>query len=238
MTDRLPQQKTIGLIGGMSWESTQTYYQLINQGIRNKLGKLHSAQIAMVSLDFEPIERCQKQEDWNGAAKILAEAAKKVEAAGADFVLICTNTMHKVFEQVENSLTIPLMHIADATGHQLAKDGITKVGLLGTAFTMEQAFYKQRLVDKFGIEVVVPKEVERAAVHHVIYDELCLGLIKAESKQRFVNIINKLHDDGAQAVILGCTEIGLLVQKQDTQVPIYDTAEIHGNAAVGQALAT
>lgn len=229
--------KTIGLLGGMSWESTQTYYQKINQGVRDKLGKLHSARIAMFSVDFEPIETLQKQGDWHAAGELLSKAAKNVERAGADFVLICTNTMHKVFEQVETNLSIPLVHIADATGEKLVQDGIKKVGLLGTSFTMEQAFYKQRLTDKFGIEVIVPDPEDREFVHKVIYRELCLGQIKKTSKQGYLAIISKLAQSGAEAVILGCTEIGMLVGPDDTSVALYDTAEIHANSAVERALA-
>lgn len=228
--------KTIGLLGGMSWESTQNYYQQINQGVKRELGGLHSAQIAMFSVDFEPIEKCQHQGDWAGTATILAEAARKVEAAGADFLLICTNTMHKVAEQIGSEIAIPILHIADATAEVIKRHGLTKVGLLGTAFTMEQDFYKGRLSEHHGIEVIVPSSSERKLVHQVIYQELCLGDVKAESKQAYLDIINNLQQAGAQAVILGCTEIGMLVQQQDTQVKLLDTTQIHADKAVELAV--
>lgn len=229
--------KTIGLLGGMSWESTQGYYQFINRGVKQQLGGLNSAQIAMYSVNFEPIGACQHKGDWLETANILSKAAQKVEAAGADFLLICTNTMHKVADQIEESLSIPILHIADATAEVIKEQGMFKVGLLGTAFTMEQDFYKGRLSNKHGIEVIVPDQVERELVHKVIYQELCLGKIDKTSKQAYLAIVDKLAKQGAEAVILGCTEIGLLIQQQDTQVPLLDTTKIHADKAVDLALA-
>lgn len=224
--------KTIGLLGGMSWESTAGYYKAINEGVKNKLGGLHSAQIAMFSVDFEPIEKLQRAGDWDGAAIILSEAARNVEAAGADFLLICTNTMHKVAPQIEQAIQIPILHIADATAEVLVKNSIKTVGLLGTAFTMEQEFYKERLRNKYGLEVIVPNAIDRKIVHSVIYNELCFGKVEQNSKKEFLRIINELSQSGAEAVILGCTEIGMLVKQSDTAVTLYDTTKIHANKAV------
>lgn len=229
-------QKTIGLLGGMSWESTASYYRAINEGIKAKLGGLHSAKICMVSVDFEEIEKLQHQDDWDGTAVILAEAAQGIENGGADFLLICTNTMHKVAPQIEEAITIPILHIADATAQRLKNDSIEKVGLLGTRFTMEQEFYKGRLSEKFGIEVIVPSESERLDVHDVIYKELCLGTIDDNSRERYLKIIDGLSKKGAQAVILGCTEIALLVQQSHTATPLYDTTAIHAEQAVIEAI--
>ncbi|WP_415888460.1 aspartate/glutamate racemase family protein [Neptuniibacter sp. SY11_33] len=229
--------KTIGLLGGMSWESTQGYYRSINEGVKSRLGGLHSAQIAMYSVDFDPIEKLQHQGDWAGTAAILSQAAKNIQAAGADFLLICTNTMHKVAPQIEAAIDIPLIHIADATAEELIKQNVKTVGLLGTAFTMEQGFYKDRLTDKFGLSVVVPNEPDRAVVHEVIYKELCLGQINPNSKSEYLRIIKALAEQGAEAVILGCTEIGMLVKQSDTDVQLIDTTAIHAQAAVELALA-
>jgi aspartate racemase len=228
--------KTIGLLGGMSWESTAGYYKAINEGVKNKLGGLHSAQIAMFSVDFEPIEKLQQQGDWEGAALILSEAAKKIEAAGADFLLICTNTMHKVAPQIEKAIKIPILHIADATAEVLIKNGIKTVGLLGTAFTMEQAFYKGRLQEKYGLEVIVPNAIDRKIVHTIIYNELCVGKIELNSKIEYLRIIGALSQNGADAVILGCTEISMLVKQSDTAVTLYDTTQIHANKAVEEII--
>ncbi|MBO9494892.1 aspartate/glutamate racemase family protein [Thalassotalea sp. G20_0] len=228
--------KTIGLIGGMSWESTLSYYKGINEGVKTSLGGLHSARVALYSVDFAEIEKLQHQGEWDKTAEILSAAARSVEAGGADFFLICTNTMHKVAEAVEKSVAIPLVHIADATGELLVKDGIKRVGLLGTRFTMEQAFYKNRLLDKFGIEVVIPDEAEREVVHQVIHTELCLGQINNASRNQYLKIISSLHNQGAEAVILGCTEIALLVQQTQTTIPLYDTTEIHAQKAVKLAI--
>ena len=227
--------KTIGLLGGMSWESTQGYYKAINEGIKSKLGGLHSAQIAMYSVDFQPIETLQHEGDWEGTAEILVAASQRIEAAGADCLLICTNTMHKVAPAIEEATSIPLIHIADATARVLVDKGIQKVGLLGTGFTMEQDFYKGRLTDKFGLEVI-PEQSDRDIVHRVIYEELCLGQIKQDSNAEYVRIIADLAAQGAEAVILGCTEIGLLVKQSDTYVPLVDTTMIHAQAAVEFAL--
>ena len=228
--------KTIGLIGGMSWESTSLYYSAINQGIRESLGGLHSAKICLYSVDFHEIEQLQHQGKWQETADILAKAAQAVEAGGADIFLICTNTMHKVAAEIQAAVNIPLLHIADATAKKLLDDGITKVGLLGTAFTMQQEFYKGRLTKEFGIEVLVPNAEQQIMAHEVIYQELCLGEIKLDSKQKYLEVIQSLYNQGAQAVILGCTEITLLVQQKDTQVPLYDTTAIHAQSAVAVAL--
>ena len=219
--------KTIGLIGGMSWESTQSYYQLLNQGVKNKLGGLHSAKIVLVSLDFAHIAALQQQQDWPQMAEILIKAAKQVEAAGADYLLICTNTMHKLAEQVQAAVAIPLLHIADAVGENLIQHSFKKVALLGTQFTMEQDFYKQRLADKFAIDVLIPDAQGRETVHRVIYDELCKGVIKEESKAEYLTIIDNLTQQGAEAIILGCTEIALLVQQSDTSIPLLDSTALH-----------
>jgi len=228
--------KTIGLIGGMSWESTSLYYSAINQGVRESLGGLHSAKICLYSVDFHEIEQLQHQGKWQETADILAKAAQAVEAGGADIFLICTNTMHKVAAEIQAAVNIPLLHIADATAKKLLDDGITKVGLLGTAFTMQQEFYKGRLTKEFGIEVLVPNAEQQIMAHEVIYQELCLGEIKLDSKQKYLEVIQSLYNQGAQAVILGCTEITLLVQQKDTQVPLYDTTAIHAQSAVAVAL--
>ncbi|EKO3803056.1 aspartate/glutamate racemase family protein [Vibrio harveyi] len=228
--------KTIGLIGGMSWESTANYYQIINREVKARLGGLHSGKVCLYSVDFAEIETLQHQDRWDDTAIILAQAAKSVEAGGADFILICTNTMHKVADQIQQAVNVPLVHIADATAEQLVMDGIKKVGLLGTRFTMEQDFYKQRLIDKFGVDVVVPSSDDQTIVHDVIYNELCKGEVHDDSRQHYLTIIEKLVEQGAEAVILGCTEIAMLVEPQHTDVKLYDTTEIHAKAAVEKAL--
>ena len=228
--------KTIGLLGGMSWESTAGYYRAINEGIKKRLGGLHSAKIAMVSVDFEPIENLQRKGDWEQMASILCEAARNIQSAGADFLLICTNTMHKVAPQIEAAVTIPLLHIADATAEVLLKKGIKTVGLLGTAFTMEQDFYKGRLSDNYGLNVLVPDEKDRQIVHTVIFQELCLGKINPDSKTAYLRIIEQLAEQGAEAVVLGCTEIGMLVNQSDTDVKLFDTTNIHAQKAVDYAI--
>ncbi|WP_050938554.1 aspartate/glutamate racemase family protein [Vibrio harveyi] len=228
--------KTIGLIGGMSWESTANYYQIINREVKARLGGLHSGKVCLYSVDFAEIETLQHQDRWDDTAIILAQAAKSVEAGGADFILICTNTMHKVADQIQQAVNVPLVHIADATAEQLVADGIKKVGLLGTRFTMEQDFYKQRLIDKFGVDVVVPSSDDQTIVHDVIYNELCKGEVRDDSRQHYLTIIEKLVEQGAEAVILGCTEIAMLVEPQHTDVKLYDTTEIHAKAAVEKAL--
>ncbi len=228
--------KTIGLLGGMSWESTVGYYRAINEGIRARLGGLHSAKIVMYSVDFDPIEKLQHSGDWQTTGEILAESAGAVEAGGADFLLICTNTMHKVADQVEAAVDIPLLHIADATGEALVRDGVAKVGLLGTAFTMEETFYRGRLADKFNLEVIIPEADDRRLVHDVIYQELCLGKIRQQSRSEYARIVESLAVSGATSVILGCTEIGMLISSSDTDIPLYDTTEIHAAKAVERAL--
>ena len=224
--------KTIGLLGGMSWESTVGYYRAINEGVKNTLGGLHSAKIAMYSVDFEPIEKLQHKGDWEETARILSEAAQSVESAGADFLLICTNTMHKVAQQIEKSISIPLLHIADATAEVIVHEGIKTVGLLGTAFTMEQDFYKGRLSENYGLNVLVPENEDRQVVHNIIYQELCLGKVEPNSKAAYLHIIDSLAVRGAEAVILGCTEIGMLVNQDDTDVRLLDTTAIHAEKAV------
>ena len=229
--------KTIGMLGGMSWESTLTYYRLINEGVKQQLGGLHSARICMLSVDFDEIEKLQHADDWPRMTERLQEAAQAVERGGADFLMICTNTMHKVAPQVAAATSLPLLHIADATANVLQKTAITRVGLLGTRFTMEQDFYKQRLFDNFGIDVLIPNAPARELIHRVIYNELCLGRICDDSRTAFLDIIQQLAERGAQAVILGCTEIAMLVQQRDTSVTLFDTTELHASAAVAMALA-
>jgi aspartate racemase len=229
--------KTIGLIGGMSWESTSSYYSTINQGVKQALGGFHSAKIAMVSVDFAEIESLQQQGKWSETGDLLAVAARQVEAAGGDFIVLCTNTMHKVANQIEAAVSIPVLHIADATAKTLKTDDISKVGLLGTKFTMVQDFYKGRLQNQHDIEVVVPNEVDQQLVHDVIYNELVQGVTSERSRQHYVDIISKLSGQGAQGVILGCTEIALLISQEDTAVKLFDTTGIHSRAAVEKALA-
>ena len=228
--------KTIGMLGGMSWESTTSYYKALNEGVKKSLGGLHSAKICMYSVDFEEIEKLQHQGDWGETANILSKAAMSVEAGGADFLLICTNTMHKVADKIASSISIPILHIADATAQKLQSENIDCVGLLGTRFTMEQDFYKGRLSEKYNIQVLVPELEERKIVHDVIYSELCLGNILDSSRKEYIKIVNNLYANGAQAVILGCTEIALLVQQQHTSVPLYDTTAIHAEEAVKLAV--
>ena len=228
--------KTIGLLGGMSWESTVGYYRAINEGVKDNLGGLHSAKIAMYSVDFDQIEKLQQKDDWGGTARILSQAAQCVESAGADFLLICTNTMHKVAPEIEKTIKIPILHIADATAEVLLRKGIKTVGLLGTAFTMEQNFYKGRLSEKYGLNILVPNKEDRQIVHKIIYQELCLGKIQPGSKAEYLRIIDLLANKGAEAVILGCTEIGMLVNQNDTKVKLFDTTAIHSEKAVEFAL--
>ncbi len=227
--------KTIGLLGGMSWESTELYYRLINEETRRLQGGLHSAPIAMLSVDFHEIERLQAQEDWDASARLLSEKARRVEAAGADLLLICTNTMHKVADEVAAAVRIPLLHIADATAAHVKASGVRTVGLLGTRFTMEQQFYSGRL-EQSGLTVLVPETDDRALVNRVIYEELCLGRVNAGSRHAFLRIIDALRESGAEAVIEGCTEIGILVGQEHTDVPLFDTTRIHARHAVAEAL--
>ncbi|WP_457607987.1 aspartate/glutamate racemase family protein [Nitratifractor sp.] len=224
--------RRLGLIGGMSWESSAEYYRLINEGIRECLGGLHSADLLMLSVDFEPVERLQHAGKWNELGEELAAAARDLERGGARGILLATNTMHKVADAIEEAVGIPLLHIADATGERLVADGIGRVGLLGTAFTMEEPFYRQRLEERFGLEVLVPEASDRERVHRVIYDELCLGITRQESKEAYLRIVEELAERGARAVILGCTEIGLLIRDGEGAVPFYDTTRIHAQKGV------
>ncbi|ELC9518823.1 aspartate/glutamate racemase family protein [Vibrio alginolyticus] len=228
--------KTIGLLGGMSWESTLSYYKLINEGVKEALGGLNSAKICMYSVNFSEIEKLQHQGKWEETASILSDAASSIEKGGADFILICTNTMHKVAPQIEASTNIPILHIADATAELLREKGVQKVGLLGTQFTMEQDFYKGRLSDRYGLDVIIPDQDDRSKVHNIIYKELCQGEIKEESRTIYLQIIEKLKEQGAEAVILGCTEIALLVNQSHTDVTLLDTTSIHAQAAVRLAI--
>ncbi|MEX2961624.1 aspartate/glutamate racemase family protein [Microbulbifer sp. TYP-18] len=228
--------KTIGLLGGMSWESTLSYYKAINEGVKQALGGLHSAKICLYSVDFHEIEKLQHKGCWKETAYILSRAAQSVQAGGADFLLICTNTMHKVAEEVQSAISIPLIHIADATAEKLISEGIRQVGLLGTKFTMTQDFFKTRLSEKYGINVVIPDNHEQEIIHQVIYKELCLGKISDSSRQSYLQIIDNLHLKGAESAILGCTEIALLVKQQHTRIPLYDTMKIHADKAVELAI--
>ncbi|AWH77947.1 aspartate/glutamate racemase family protein [Clostridioides difficile] len=218
--------KTIGLIGGMSWESTITYYQVINTVIKKRLGGLHSSKCILYSVDFQEIEECQSSGNWEKSAKILADAAIKLQGAGADFIVICTNTMHKVSDKIQESIHIPLLHIADVTATVLKEKEIKKVALLGTKYTMEQDFYKNIIINN-GIEVLIPNEEDRIIVNDTIFNELCLGIVSESSKKAFLSIIDKLSKQGAEGVILGCTEIGLLIKQNDTSIPLFDTTVIH-----------
>lgn len=228
--------KTIGLLGGMSWESTVPYYTIINEAVGEKLGGLHSARVVLYSVEFQEIETLQHADRWDETADILTAAARSIEAGGADFLVICTNTMHKVAPQIEEGIGIPLLHIADATAEEVKAAGLTTVGLLGTKFTMEHDFYRGRLEKNHGLEVVVPDELERGTVHRVIYEELCLGTVRDESRNAYRGIIAGLVARGAEAIILGCTEISMLVGREDSTVPIFDTTMIHARKAVDWAL--
>jgi len=229
--------KTIGLIGGMSWESSIEYYRIINETVRDKLGGLHSSKCVMYSLDFAEIEALQHQNRWEEATQLMIDAAQHVQNGGADFVLICTNTMHKMAEDIQKHIDIPILHIADATAETIKRKGLTNIGLLGTRFTMEEQFYRGRLESKHGLSVIIPNEDDREIIHRVIYDELCLGEIKSSSKDKYAAIIDKLIQAGAQGIILGCTEISLLVDDTQSAVPIFDTTLIHATSAVEFALA-
>ncbi len=228
--------KKIGLIGGMSWESSLEYYRLINEGVRAKMGGLHSAEIVMVSIDFSPMEELQREGRWAEAGAWLCDCAHALERAGAGCVVLCTNTMHKAADSIQAGTNIPFLHIADATARQIRRQGLQRVGLLGTRFTMEEDFYVGRLVDHFGLDVLIPEMEEREMIHRVIYDELCLGIIKDDSRSAYRAAIQGLVDRGAQGIILGCTEIGLLVHPEDSPVPLFDTTRIHAEAAVEWAL--
>lgn len=222
--------KTIGLIGGMSWESTVPYYQIINETIKEKLGGLHSAKLLLYSVDFAEIEECQAKGEWDRSADILADSAVRLERAGADFIVICTNTMHKVAPQIQKQIQIPIIHIADATADVLEQNKIKKVALLGTKYTMTQDFYKEKLIAR-EIEVMVPGAEDIEQINRVIYEELCLGVISDQSRKEFVRIIEQLKGKGAEGVILGCTEIGLLIHQQDSPLPVFDTTQIHARKA-------
>ena len=228
--------KTIGLIGGMSWESTIPYYRQINETIRERLGGLHSARVVLYSVDFHEIEQLQRAGDWDSAGAILAEAARSLEAAGAAFLVLCTNTMHKVASHIEAAVNIPLLHIADPTAAEIKRAGYSTVGLLGTRFTMEQAFYRDRLSEHHGLRVVVPETEDRAVVHRIIYEELCRGIVKPESRSEYRRVMKSLATQGVQAIILGCTEISLLVDQHDSEVPLFDTTAIHARSAAEEAL--
>jgi len=228
--------KVIGLIGGMSWESTVEYYRLINESVKEKLGGLHSAKCVLYSVDFAEVEELQRQGRWPDAAQLLVGAAQNVEKAGADFVLICTNTMHKLADPVQARIGIPLLHIADATAAKVGQAGIRRVGLLGTRFTMEEDFYRGRLADQFGLEVIIPDTKDRETEHRIIYKQLCVGTIRPESKAQVAGIMSRLVDLGAEGIILGCTELGLLLDAGDSRVPLFDTTRLHALAAVEYAL--
>lgn len=228
--------KTIGLIGGMSWESSLEYYRVLNEAVRQRLGGLHSAQCLMYSVDFAEIELLQREDRWDEAAQQMIAAGQRLERGGADFVVLCTNTMHKLADELQANIGIPLLHIADATAQQIRAAGLDRIGLLGTRFTMEHDFYKGRLVERYGLQVLVPDEPGRETVHRVIYDELCLGIVRPDSRAEYGQIMDKLVKTGAQGIILGCTEIELLVQPGDGGVPLFPTTKIHALAAVDYAL--
>ena len=228
--------KTIGLLGGMSWESTVVYYRLINEGIKRALGGLHSAKIVLFSVDLYPIEKLIDKGDWDKTADIISEAALRVQSAGADCILICCNTVHRVAPQIEKTIRIPLLHIVDATADVLVHDGIRKLGLLGTTYTMEQDFYKGRLSRNYGLDVLVPEPDDRKIVHEVITQELCMGQVTDASRTEYLRIIDNLATRGAEAIMLGCTEIGILISQRDTRVKLYDTTVIHAEKAVDYAL--
>ena len=229
--------KTIGLLGGVSWESTQSYYRLLNEGVKRRLGGLHSARIAMVSVDFGPLSELQKAGKWDEIGEVLAEASRQVERAGADLLLIAANTMHLVADQIEAAISIPLIHIADATASAIQRKGLQRVGLIGTSFTMEKPFYRERLAHKHGIEVLVPDDAARAEIHRVIYEELVLGEVREDSRARYLEFIDELAHRGAEGVVLGCTEIPLLVKPGELELPLFDTTALHVAAALEAALA-
>ena len=222
--------KTIGLIGGMSWESTVTYYKIINETVKERLGGLHSAKCILYSVDFQEIEECQANGNWEKSGEILGEAANNLEKAGADFIVICTNTMHKVVNQIKEKISIPILHIAEMTAEKILEKGLKNIVLLGTKYTMEQDFYKSKLIEK-GINVIIPDKNDIEIINKVIYDELCLGTINSDSKKKFLEIVDKLRNKGVEGIILGCTEIGLLIKNEDTDVPLFDTAIIHAEQA-------
>ena len=228
--------KTIGMIGGMSWESSIEYYRIINEAVRSELGGLHSAKSIMYSVEFAEIEALQHQNRWDDAARIMISAARSLERGGADFAIICTNTMHKLYDDVQQNINIPMLHIADATAEAVTGRGMKKIALLGTRFTMQENFYRGRLADNHGLEVIIPGEEDMDILHRIIYEELCAGIIQTDSKRRYVDIIGRLVKHGAEGIILGCTEIGLLVKQEDSPVALFDTTELHAKAAVKYAL--
>lgn len=229
-------QRTLGIIGGMSWESTESYYRIINEGIKAKLGGLHSADLLIHSVDFGPINTLQETGEWNELGAMMASSGKRLQAAGAQGLMIASNTMHKLFDDVQSATDLPLMHIADATINAIKAQNLSKIALLGTQFTMTQDFYKQRLIDA-GLEVLIPAEDERAEVHRIIKKELCVGEFRDSSRQYYIDVISKLAEQGAEGVILGCTEIGLLITQADSPIPVFDTTAIHAAAAVNFLLA-
>lgn len=228
--------KTIGMMGGMSWESSLDYYRIINEEVKKRLGGYHSAKSVMVSVDFAEIESNMQPGLWENAGQKMVEAARAIEAAGADFLIICTNTMHNQADLVASSVHLPLLHIADAAGQKIKEHNLKKIGLLGTRFTMEQDFYRKRLADHFGLEVLTPEEGDRQIIHEVIFNELVMGIVREESKQAYLNIINQLVAEGAQGIILGCTEIGMIIKQTDCSIPLFDTTILHAKAAVDYAL--
>ena len=228
--------KTIGLIGGMSWESSSEYYRIINETIKEKLGGLHSAKCILHSVDFEDIANLQHQGKWEELTKLMIDFAQKLERAGADLIVICTNTMHKMAEEIQNNINIPLLHIADVTAEKIIEKGLSKLGLLGTEFTMEEDFYKKRLKERYSLDVIIPSDSDRKIIDNIIYNELCLGVKKESSKEKFKEVIKKLISDGADGLILGCTEIPLLISQKDVEAPLFDTTTIHSKAAVEFAL--
>ncbi|BET42478.1 MULTISPECIES: aspartate/glutamate racemase [Enterobacteriaceae] len=224
--------KTLGLLGGMSWESTIPYYRFINEGVKARLGGLHSAKLVLHSVDFHEIEACQASGDWDKAGDMLAQAACGLEKAGAEAIVLCTNTMHKVAAHIEAACSLPFLHIADATGRAISQSGMNTVALLGTRYTMEQDFYRGRLTEKFGIATRIPDEAERERINHIIFHELCMGVFRDESRHYYQQVISRLAEQGAQGVIFGCTEIGLLLDQQNCPLPLFDTAALHAEDAV------
>ncbi len=228
--------KTIGLLGGMSWESSALYYKILNEEVKERLGGLHSARCVMLSVDFAEIERLQMAAEWEQAGALLAEEARRIEAAGAEMLLLCTNTMHKLAPQIEAAIAIPFLHIADATGAAIRKAGLKTIGLLGTRFTMEEAFYADRLRQRWGLEVLIPEPADREIIHKIIYEELVRGIVRDESRRQYLRIIDDLRRRGAEGIIEGCTEIGMLISPEHTDVPLFDTTRIHALAAVEKSL--
>lgn len=228
--------KIIGLIGGMSWESSADYYKFINEFTKERLGGWHSSKCLLFSVDFNEIEKLQREGQWKKLTRLMIDAARRLEAGGAECILICTNTMHKMAEEVQKAVSLPLIHIADATGEEIVSQGLNTVGLLGTKFTMEEDFYKKRLSEEFGLTVIIPKEEDRQVIHNIIYDELCLGEISLASKEEAKRIIDRLKKEGAQGIVLGCTELPILIKQNEVKIPVFDTVRIHAKAGVDFAL--